>query len=210
MNETLRCEFCLKIFSCRKTLVKHLKTAMFCLVKRQTSLEIQCNCGRKFADDVQFQEHQCTCIIFKNDMMNRMQNEMQNFERNKHKITSGEQCLDIRERSLVSDSRKGRHETYLENEVDLQFYVSSRSSLRVPRSAPPPSAEQRAPSQSEGRRGGQRPGDCAHFDEKAKHLSNLDVEKGHQVRDQGTRSEVGLANFFVDRVATNEKGEVGI
>jgi hypothetical protein len=81
MNETLRCEFCLKIFSCRKTLVKHLKTAMFCLLRRQNNNIITlCKCGERFDDQVKLSTHQVTCILFKNsqiDSLRLIEKEMQ-------------------------------------------------------------------------------------------------------------------------------------
>ena len=65
------CNFCLKEFSCKLSLIRHQKTTKSCLIlqgKKENDIDIECpNCNKKLAPQY-FKQHKAKCDLVKGEI----------------------------------------------------------------------------------------------------------------------------------------------
>ena len=58
------CQYCNKIFSTKTNLIKHQRTAKYCLKIQQKKNDFHCVCGIEYVSEKCFETHKITCVKY--------------------------------------------------------------------------------------------------------------------------------------------------
>lgn len=185
------CSYCNSKFNLRKLLNRHQKTAKYCIKIREEQIDrtgIECHCKMKIADN-EYKKHISTCKIYilteenlyLNLLNSKLKIENSNLKTELHLKTEKIKKIEELNRSL------NERISYLETDKD-KFYSTiekvalDKKTVNNQYNITFPVLEQKR------------------LEEKSKLINKNVVRNG----------QIALANFFINKVATNDKGEIGV
>lgn len=179
------CSFCKSEFTSRQGLSNHLRTAKYCLQKRLNNSSIKCLCGNKSLDDQNFEAHKQVCITYRLS------------ERNKS-LEEENRSLVLEKNQLAEKVQKlEKRLEYIQGQFDVIVSDKEKYYSTVEKAA----LDKKTVNNNQYNNLLTFPVlDKDRMDEKCKMITPVIVRSG----------QVALANFFVNKVATNEKGEIGV
>jgi hypothetical protein len=184
--ERFECEFCEKTFASKKVLKKHLLVAKFCLKQRIEKSNIQCDCGEKFLEIVLLEQHQNLCIVHKNKTIEELRKDKCDIAAERDELRK-----DICDIKMLKEQLRE-----MAAERDKLLKIVEKAALK------PTSTSTSNTTNNINTLNISFPLNLsrAHFDEKAHFIDRSVVANG----------QVGIADFFLRHIATNESGDVGV
>lgn len=181
------CQFCNREFTYKNALNKHLISAKYCLKERKNQSNICCQyCAKKFIDDSSLSKHQLICKVkILHEDKNRLQVRCELLEKENSSLKVSEQSL----RKKIA---------YLEGQKDEAKNDKERYYTTIEKAA----LDKKTVTTNQYNNLITFPVDLSaeNIRKKSNAITLNTLRKGQE----------GLADFFIDRIATNEKGEVGV
>lgn len=193
-----KCEFCSTEFRDKYTFNKHLSSAKYCLMRRQNSLQVEnyrCGCSKIFINEKSYHKHISICTVYAI--------KQENIALKEENKAAKESALKLREE--FDTENKKMKEIILQLREEISYFKGRKDEGDVHNTRVMDTLEKAALKKTTTTNNNQYnlfPIDMStkRFDEQAKYLTGSVISEG----------QVGLANFIVDRIATNDKGELGI
>lgn len=177
---THKCTVCGSEFALKRYLTQHTKAAKYCLKQREEQYAFKCACGKKFETSELIQDHFNVCLIGKNNALE------ERIKMLKFKIKNKDEIIATLNEKVAflegKNSDKARiYETVEKAALKDTNTKTVNNQYNKLLTFPLP-------------------------------LSTQSMEPKCNLITPGivSRGQVALANFFVDKIATNDKGEIGI
>lgn len=177
------CPHCQAVFSQKRNLNKHLQTAYYCLQKRGIETTV-CICGKSFLSEKILKKHETVCSAYIIDKKSKNLQEVYDKLVKDNKIALTNLNRELNDKNKEIERLKERV-AFLEGKSEALVTQSRKTTINNQYTQLltfPLDLSQK------------------HIEEKSKKINLNILYKGQK----------GLADFFVDHIATNNKGDVGI
>lgn len=180
MNQHI-CTYCNTQFSYKRGLDKHKKTAMYCLKKQMEQFTFECLCGHKTETEILLNEHIINCNFSKYfNLCNELQQELK--ETQERLLFANETIIALKEENAFLKGRCDDKEKLFQTIEKIASEKKTINNNQYNNLITFPVLDKQR------------------LDEKCKLINKNIVRSG----------QIALANFFVSKIATNDKGEIGV
>lgn len=184
MSDEYKCIYCDTCFSTSCALNKHSKTARYCLKKRDNHTFLQCVCKKQFINEKMIQTHKKSCLA------NQLYEENQDLKSKNVNLLEKNKKLKKENQSFVEEIARLKGVTSaIQSDKNQMVDIVTKAALK-------------SNITNNNQYNLSFPLDLSQkvFDDNAKYIT-------HDVILQGQK---GLADFFIDRIATNKNGDIGV